>query len=121
MSFASRRVTLAFGTALLGVVLAGCSSASDADPVFESEDVVAAPECADGRFCVEVSASVVGSREGSGSCALYGPGDPEVLEPLAENDDLEMRPGEITVWRIELDDLLEVSDLNPVCTPMIEG
>jgi hypothetical protein len=121
MSSASRGVTLAFGTVLLGAVLAGCSSASLADPVFESEDVVAAPECADDRFCVEVRAPVVGSREGSGSCALYGPGDPEALEPLAENADLEMRPGEVTVWRVDLDGPLEVSDLNPVCRPMIEG
>ena len=85
--------------------------------MFESEDVVAAPECADDRFCVGVRAPVVGSREGSGSCALYGPGDPEVLEPLAENDDLEMRPGEITVWTVELDGLLKVSDLNPSARP----
>ena len=121
MSFAARGVTLVSGAVMLGVVLAGCSSASRADPVFESEDVVAAPECADGHFCVEVRAPVVGSRQGSGSCALYGPGDPEALEPLAEIEDLEMRPGELTVWRVELDGPLEVSDLNPVCRPMIEG
>jgi hypothetical protein len=121
MRFPSRGATLVSGTILLGAVLAGCSSASLTDPVFESEDVVAAPECADGRSCVEVRAPVVGSHEGSGSCALYGPGDPEALEPLAENDALEMRPGEITVWRVELDGSLEMSDLNPVCRPMIEG
>jgi hypothetical protein len=120
MRFASRGITLACGTVLLAAVLAGCS-ASLADPVFESKDVVAAPECDDDRFCVEVRAPVVGSREGSGSCALYGPGDPEALEPLAENADLEMRPGEVTVWRVDLDGALEVSDLNPVCKPMIEG
>jgi len=120
MRFAWRGGTLAFATVLLGVVLAGCS-ASLADPAFESEDVVAALECGDDRLCVEVRAPVVGSREGSGSCALHGPGDPEALEPLAVNDDLEMRPGEFTVWRVDLDSPLEVSDLNPVCRPMIEG
>jgi hypothetical protein len=54
--------------------------------------------------------------------ALWNPGGANgVTLPEAENDDLEMRPGDITVWRVELDGPLEVSDLNPVCTPMIEG
>jgi hypothetical protein len=120
MRSASRGSTLVFGTVLAGVTLIGCST-SIADPAFESEDVVAAPACADDRTCIEVRAPVVGSREGDGSCALYGPGSPDDLEPLAESGALDMRPGEVTIWRVDLDGRLEVADLNPVCKPMIEG
>jgi hypothetical protein len=120
MRSASRGSTLVVGTVLAGTTLVGCS-ASIADPAFESEDVVAAPGCADDRTCVEVRAAVVGSREGIGSWALYGPGSPDELEPLAESGALDMRPGEVTIWRVDLDGRLEVADVNPVCRPMIEG
>lgn len=111
---------IAIGVFAIVAVLAGCS-ASLADPVFESEDVVARPSCTAERLCVEVRAPVVGSREGDGSCVLYGPGHPEDLKPLAESGDLGMRPGETTIWRIDVDGTFEMSDLNPVCRPMIEG
>ena len=65
---------------------------------------------------------VRGSREGEGSCALYGPGDPEALEPLAENDSIVMVPDEASEWIVELpDDSPDTSELNPVCEPMMEG
>lgn len=111
------------GLVLSGVVaalLAGCS-ASMADPVFLSEEVVAASSCSDDRLCVEVRAPVEGSRDGEGSCAVFGPGDPDDLEPLADSGDLEMRPGETTIWKIDVASSLELADLNPVCRPMIEG
>ena len=107
-------------SAVFVAILAGCS-ASFADPVFEYEDIVVAAPCTDDRLCVEVRAPVDGDREGEGSCVLYGPGDPEDLEPLAESGDLEMRPGETTVWRVDVDSSLEIASLNPVCQPMIEG
>ena len=104
---------------------AGCSSSS-ADPVFEStrvsDVVVFGGDCAEHR-CVFVTAPVVGSREAQGSCALFGPGDPDSLNPLAESGPLEMTPGEDTIWRdVELpDDAPPLTDLNAVCTPMAEG
>lgn len=113
------RSGLVAGTAV-AAILAGCS-ASIADPVFESEDVVAAVGCSDDRLCIEVRAPVDGNREGEGSCALYGPGSPDDLEPLAESGDLKMHPGGTTVWRVDVESTLEIADLNPVCQPMMEG
>ena len=107
------------------MLLGGCSSSS-VDPVFESTKVsevrVLGGDCAEHR-CVSVTAPVVGSREGEGSCALFGPGDPDSLDPLAESGPLEMTPGEETIWRnVELpDDAPPVADLNAVCSPMAEG
>lgn len=112
--------------AALGLLLAltGCSSSSS-DPVFESErvaDVVRfGGDCAEQR-CVMVTAMVRGSREGVGSCALYGPGDPDTLEPLAENHSIEMVPDEESQWIVELpEDSPETAELNAVCEPMMEG
>jgi hypothetical protein len=119
----NRRRLLVAGLSVL--CLAACSS-SDADPAFESTKVsevaVAGGDCAEHR-CVFVTAPVVGTRSGEGSCALYGPGDPDTLTPLAESGPLDMTPGQGTVWRdIELpDDAPPTNDLNPVCTPMAEG
>ena len=69
-----------------------------------------------------VTAPVVGSRTGQGSCALFGPGDPDSLEPLAESGVLEMSPGDEVVWTTAVpEDAPEIERLNPVCEPMIEG
>lgn len=43
------------------------------------------------------------------------------LEPLAESGPLELVPGEVTAWIVALPDAIDVRQLNPVCTPMIEG
>lgn len=112
----------------LGLVLAlsACSSSfPDPDPVFESTtvtDVVQfGGDCAE-RRCVTVTAMVRGSSEGQGSCALYGPGDPDTLDPLAENDSIEMVPDKEAVWTVELPEgSPDTSELNPVCEPMMEG
>ncbi|MDP9068003.1 MAG: hypothetical protein M3N53_06620 [Actinomycetota bacterium] len=112
-----------FMATFLSLLLA-CSG-SEADPAFESTSVteirVFGGDCAQQR-CVAVTASVVGSREGQGSCELYGPGDPDDLKPLASSGSLEMIPDEETVWTAELPGgAPPLSDLNPVCEPMIEG
>jgi hypothetical protein len=112
--------TIPLGTVLIVAALAGCG-APIADPAFESEEVVAAVACTDGRLCLEVRAPVVGGHEGVGSCVLYGPGDPEDLDPLAESGDLAMRPGRTTVWTVDVNGRFAISQLNPVCEPMIEG
>lgn len=102
----------------------GCGPSS-ADPAFESTSVsevsVKGGDCAQER-CVAVTAPVVGSRTGQGSCALFGPGDPDSLEPLAESGVLEMSPGDEVVWTTAVpEDAPEIERLNPVCEPMIEG
>lgn len=114
-------VLVPFGLAL---ALSACSS-SFADPVFDSVSLsdisVKGGDCAWNR-CVMVTATVRGSREGEGSCALYGPGDPETLEPLAEHDSIEMIPDEESEWVAELPDgSPDTPDLNAVCEPMAEG
>ena len=113
-------------TAMVTFLIVGCGP-STADPAFESttlSEVVGrrGGDCAEQR-CVSVVAPVVGSREGEGSCAIYGPGDPDSLAPLVRSGPLEMIPGEDMVWRdVEVpDDAPPTDDLNEVCTPMIEG
>jgi hypothetical protein len=72
--------------------------------------------------CVLLTAMVRGSVEGEGSCALYGPGDPDALEPLVENDSIEMIPDTESVWAVQLPEgSPATSQLNPVCEPMQEG
>lgn len=115
------QIVVAVVTVFLGV---GCGPSS-ADPAFEStsvsEVVVMGGPCAEER-CVAVTAPVVGSRAGRGSCALFGPGDPDSLDPLAESGVLEMTPGEELVWTTAVPkDAPEIERLNPVCEPMIEG
>ena len=120
------RVVVKARIAALGVllVLTGCSSFPARDPVFESTEVTDSMrrggDC-DG-YCVIVTAMVRGSREGEGSCALYGPGDPETLEPLVESDSIEMIPDQESEWVVELaEGAPTTSELNPVCKPMAEG
>jgi hypothetical protein len=116
LQIVSPLVTLALGI--------GCGP-SNADPAFESvaavDVVVFGGDCAEER-CVKVTAPVVGSQEGQGSCALFGPGDPDSSNPLAESGVLEMTPGEELVWTTAVpEDAPEIERLNPVCEPMIEG
>lgn len=121
----SMRFRQVAGATVTAVLTVGCTPSS-ADPAFEStrisDFVVFGGDCAEQR-CVFVTAPVVGSREGEGSCALFGPGDPDSLAPLADSGPLQMTPGQDTVWRdVELpDDAPPTRDLNPVCTPMAEG
>ena len=117
---------LVIRTMMVAVLMAGCGPSS-ADPAFESTRLsevvgVRGGDCAEGR-CVSVVAPVVGSREGEGSCAIYGSGDPDSLAPLVESGPLKMIPDEEMVWRdVELpDDAPPTDELNEVCTPMIEG
>ncbi len=70
---------------------------------------------------MEVIAPVHGNQEGDGSCSLYGPGDPDHQDPLAESGNLHMRPGEVIVWVTDVPSQFDVADLNPVCRPMVEG
>ena len=117
--------TLPIAGAALIVLLGAACGPSSADPAFESvkvsEVIVRGGDCATNR-CVAVTAPVVGSRSGQGSCALFGPGDPDTLKPLAESGSLEMTPGEEMVWTTEVpEDAPETDRLNPVCEPMIEG
>lgn len=96
------------GALAIVVVGVGCGP-SIADPAFEStrvsDVVVFGGDCAEHR-CVFVTAPVVGSREGQGSCALFGP----------------VTPGQDVVWTAELsEDAPPLEDLNPVCEPMTEG
>ena len=112
---------------LLGAaVLAGCSGGTAShDPVLVGESLRAANDDAcdavPGDRCVVVSAPVEGSREGEGSCRIYGPGDPDVLEPLARSGPLRLVPGETVEWHVALPGAVAIEDLNPVCQPMIEG
>lgn len=102
--------------------LGACSSGGH-NPAFLSVVVEpSAGSCESGRLCVEVRAEVDGTREGQGSCELFGPGDPDDLDPLASNPDLPMKPGETANWSVTVSaDEYDVSDLNPVCSPMAEG
>lgn len=110
---------------VLAVLCPGCRPDTSADPVFESTKVTEyqglGGDCAHNQ-CVKVVAPVVGSRNGKGWCHLYGPGDPEGLQPIAESPALEMVPDEDTVWEVELPEgAPRLRDLNPVCDPMMEG
>jgi hypothetical protein len=111
---------------MVGIVLLSSCGPATADPAFESVTVsdvrVFGGDCAASR-CVFVTAHVIGSQGGEGTCVLYGPGDPESLDPLAESGPLEMTPGQDTIWRdVELPDgAPSTADLNPVCSPMLEG
>lgn len=106
----------------LALIAWGCSSFGG-DPVFievaVAEDTDAA--CAGDDVCVVVTAPVDGSRGGTGWCALYGPGDPADMEPLARVDGLTMVPDTVSRWDAEVPAGHTVSDLNPVCHPMVEG
>ena len=109
--------------AALGLVLA-MSACSTPRPVFEStsvaDPIMWGGDCAEHRY-VTITAMVRGSREGKGSCAVYGPGDPDMLEPLAENHSIEMVPDEESVWVVELaEDSPDTAELNVVCEPMME-
>lgn len=111
--------------AALAVTLAACGPSTSADPVFISTEVsdvvVFGGDCAENR-CVSVTAPVDGSKDGEGSCALYGPGDPDTMEPLAESGPLQMEPGKDVVWEVQLpEEVSPTSQLNPVCEPMSEG
>jgi hypothetical protein len=118
--------TLRIAGATLALTLGVACGPFSPDPAFEStsmtEVVVFGGDCSQHR-CVSVTAPVVGTQEGEGSCALFGPGDPDKQEPLVESGPLEMSPGEDTLWRdAELpDDAPPTADLNAVCTPMAEG
>lgn len=74
-----------------------------------------------GLPAVAVTGSVDGRAPGEGACRLYGPGDPDRLEPLAESGSLELVPGEVVEWVVALPGAIDVRQLNPVCSPMIEG
>lgn len=51
---------------------------------------------------------------GRGSCALFGPGDPDSLDPLAESGVLEMTPGDEVVWTTAVpEDAPEIEHLTP--------
>lgn len=112
-------------TLLAIALLGGCSSGmADHDAVFLEVQVkeVAASRCAEAAgLCVALTASVDGRRTAEGSCRLFGPGDPDRMTPLAESGPLEMVPDEDTVWVVALPGAVDVRQLNPVCTPMIEG
>lgn len=107
--------------ALAMVILNGCSEPLS-DPAFLEITIARAEDrCDPDRLCVAVEATVDGSRAGDGSCELYGPGDPEHMEPLASSGNLDMRPGETVTWQAEVSSDLTLYDLNPVCRPMAEG
>lgn len=90
------------------------------DPAFASTAVAeSSGSCAEPDFCVEVRAPVIGNRRGVGSCALYGPGDPDT--PLAESGDLEMRPGDVVTWATPIRGVAQVDELSADCQPMAEG
>lgn len=110
--------------AALTLALSACGTTSE-NPAFVSTEVldvrVFGGDCSTNR-CVQVIAPVDGTEEGEGSCELFGPGDPDNLEPIAESGPLEMVPGEGVVWQIELpEDAPSTPELNPVCEPMSEG
>lgn len=108
----------------LPLLVAGCSGGTAShDPVFESTQVREAtgPDCPGSVLCVTVTATVVGSRQGEGSCELYGPGDPDELTPLAATGDRSITPGEDLEWTVELPGAIDLRQLNVVCRPMIEG
>ncbi len=104
-------------------LLGACSSGGGHNPAFLSVVVRQSDAgCDSGQMCVEVRALVDGTRSGRGSCELFGPGDPDDLEPLATNPDVQMKPGEPATWSVTVSaDEYDLSDLNPVCSPMSEG
>lgn len=71
--------------------------------------------------CVVVSGPVDGSDLEVGRCRLYGPGDPDVLSPLAESGDLRLEPGRPFAWVVPVTWTVPTEQLNPVCAPMMEG
>jgi hypothetical protein len=110
---------------MAAVLLSGCSGAVH-NPTFLS--VVDAPSgapCDEGQLCIEVRAEVGGTRQGLGTCKVFGPSDPDVPgdpEALAVNDELVMRPGVTTVWVVSVPaGNLGVGDLYGICSPMAEG
>ena len=117
--------TVATRALILLVALSACGPSTSADPVFistEVSDVVVFGGDRAERRCVSVTAPVDGTKDGEGSCALFGPGDPDAMDPIVESRPLEMKPGEHTVWQVELSDgAPRTSQLNPVCEPMSEG
>lgn len=110
---------------LVAGLAAGCSGGTAShDAVFLGTGIreVGTDRCEDDTgLCVVVSGEVDGTATGEGACRIYGPGDPERLEPLAESGPLELVPGETTEWVVALPGATEVRMLNPVCAPMIEG
>lgn len=101
------------------VLLVGCEE-QRSDPAFESASVsvfaARGGDCFEHR-CVIVTASVVGTRDGRGSCAVFGPGDAD--SPIVESGPLEMTPGEDTIWTaVQLpDDAPPIAELRATCTP----
>lgn len=103
-------------------VLAGCGPAIH-DPAFEEAALRDLPvgDCGAGR-CVEIVAVVTGNRLGEGRCAVYEPGDPDDLEPIAVVDGLTMDPARGTVEQpLRVDTDVPTDRLNLVCSPMVEG
>lgn len=114
------RWLLSLSIAAMG--LGGCGPAPP-NPGFERVEVTQVfpdPRCPPDRSCVEVRARVVGSRVGEGSCRIFGPGDPESLVPL-DDEDIEMRPSEVAVWSTDVPSNIDVEDLQVICRPMSHG
>lgn len=112
------------------VLVVGCSTGLFYDPVFVSVGPprTSAGPCADGSTCVDVPLTAVPEAVGrSGRCELYPiPGDPETMEPLVSEDvqvPADADDGDVIAFMWETTVPLEVAprDLNPVCSPMVEG
>lgn len=115
---------------LLALTAAGCSDGFFPDPVFES---VGAPSeattgCVAGSTCVEVPLIALVEAAGrDGRCAIHRtPGDPATMEPLvSERVTVPPADGEelsiAFTWTPTVPGDVDVAELNPVCSPMIEG
>lgn len=100
---------------------AGCTTPLS-DPAFEEVRITGSGlACPSGSLCVQIKGPVDGTRPGTGSCELYGPGDPDDMQPLTVSGELQMTPGTTTTWETDVPDDFDLHDLNPVCEPMMEG
>lgn len=112
---------------LLALVLAACNPGASG-VVFEEvgyEEVECPAATADpaSKDCLLVTATVVGSQRGLGSCVVYASSSEANLFVAAGSGELELEPGHTVRWDVQLERPTDArfDGWNPVCSPMAEG
>jgi len=111
---------------MIATLLLGACGPTSADPAFESANLQVidcfSPAPA-GSECVLVTAPVVGSRRGTGSCQVLAAGPTGNLSVAAATGEMEIEPGDTIRWTaiVARSDDASFTGWNPVCEPMIEG